>query len=105
MSLVGGKSASLGEMIRNLTALGVRIPGGFVITTDAYWQFLQQSKLEPFIEKELAAIDYSNVESLRRGGQKIRQAISNMRFPQELSHQIIAAYEELSQLYGQVVTD
>lgn len=102
---VGGKCASLGEMLQHLSPLGVAIPGGFVITTHAYWQFLEQSKLQPFIQQELAGIDHGNVESLRRSGLKIRQAISNARFPQELSHQIIAAYEELSAGYGQAATD
>jgi pyruvate,water dikinase len=105
LALVGGKSASLGEMIRNLSVLGIHIPGGFVITTDAYWQFLQQSNLEEFIREELTHIDFNNVESLRRSGSKIRQAISNARFPHELSHQIIAAYEALSRGYDQAATD
>jgi len=105
IDLVGGKCASLGEMLRNLSGLGVAIPGGFVITTDAYWQFLEQSKLEPFIRQELDRIDFDSVESLRRTGSKIRQAISNARFPHELSHKIIAAYETLSQTYGQAATD
>jgi len=105
IGLVGGKCASLGEMIRNLSSLGVNIPNGFVITTDAYWQFLEQSKLAPFIREELDHIDFNNVESLRRVGSKVRQAISNARFPHELSHQIIAAYETLSQSYGQAATD
>ncbi|HXB08070.1 MAG TPA: phosphoenolpyruvate synthase, partial [Puia sp.] len=105
LALVGGKCASLGEMIRNLTGLGVKIPGGFVISTDAYWQFIEQSKLGPFIRQQLDTIDFDNVESLRRVGLKIRQAISNARFPQELSHQIIGAYEQLSQRYDQAATD
>ena len=105
IALVGGKCASLGEMIQHLTGSGVHIPGGFVITTDAYRQFLEQSKLETFIRKELDKIDFDNVESLRRAGSAIRQAISNARFPHELSHQIIAWYEALSQSYGQSATD
>jgi len=105
IALVGGKCASLGEMIRNLSGLGVNIPDGFVVTTDAYWQFLEQSKLTPFIKEELDLIDFNKVESLRRAGSRIRQAISNARFPHELSHQIIAAYESLSQTYGQAATD
>jgi pyruvate,water dikinase len=105
IALVGGKCASLGEMLHNLTGLGVNIPSGFVITTDAYRQFLEQSSLEQFIKQELARIDFNNVESLRRSGSKIRQAISNARFPHELSHQIIAAYEALSQTYDQSATD
>jgi pyruvate,water dikinase len=105
LQLVGGKCASLGEMIRNLTTLGVKIPGGFVVTTDAYWQFIEQSQLGPFIRQQLDTIDFDNMESLRRVGLKIRQAISNARFPHELSHQIIGAYEQLSQRYDQSSTD
>jgi pyruvate,water dikinase len=105
IALVGGKCASLGEMLRNLTKLGVNIPGGFVITTDAYRQFLEQSGLEQFIKQELERIDFNHVESLRRSGSNIRQAISNARFPHELSHQIIAAYEGLSRSYDQAATD
>lgn len=105
VQLVGGKCASLGEMLRNLTSRNIQIPDGFVITTDAYWQFLEQSRLGPFINQELKHIDYDNMESLRRAGLNIRQAISNVRFPQELSHVIIAAYEKLSQSYGQSATD
>jgi len=92
-------------MLQNLAGTGVRIPGGFVVTTAAYRQFLEQSQLEPFIKTELDRIDFDNVESLRRAGSRIRQSISNARFPQELSHQIIAAYETLSQSYGQSATD
>ena len=105
IALVGGKCASLGEMLQYLAGTGVRIPGGFVVTTAAYRQFLEQSQLEPFIKTELDRIDFDNVESLRRAGSRIRQSISNARFPQELSHQIIAAYETLSQSYGQSATD
>ena len=105
IQLVGGKCASLGEMLRNLSSRNIDIPDGFVITTDAYWRFLEQSHLGPFINHELKHIDYDNIESLRRAGLKIRQAISNIRFPQELSHVIIAAYEKLSQAYGQSATD
>jgi pyruvate,water dikinase len=105
LALVGGKCASLGEMIRNLSSAGVNIPGGFVISTDAYHQFLDESGLEVFIKAELDRIDFASVESLRRSGSRIRHAISNARFPHELSHQIIAAYETLSQIYGQPGTD
>jgi pyruvate,water dikinase len=105
IALVGGKCASLGEMLRNLTALGVQIPNGFVITTTAYWQFIEQSGLGVFIQQELARIDFDNVESLRRAGLSIRQAISNARFPKELSQPIIGAYEELSKQYNQPATD
>jgi len=105
IAMVGGKCASLGEMLRNLTALGVQIPDGFVITTTAYWQFIEQSGLGSLIRQELERIDFESVESLRRGGLAIRQAISNARFPRELSQPIISAYEELSRQYNQAATD
>src|SRR5215831_15864596 len=105
IAMVGGKCASLGEMLRNLTALGVQIPDGFVITTTAYWQFIEQSGLGSLIQQELERIDFESVESLRRGGLAIRQAISNARFPRELSQPIISAYEELSRQYNQAATD
>ena len=60
---VGGKCASLGEMTRNLSSLGIRIPGGFVVTTDAYYQFMQQSGLEPMIRKMLAAISREHTDA------------------------------------------
>src|SRR5258708_768793 len=104
IALVGGKCASLGQMIRHLSGLGVRIPGGFVITTDAYYQFLEQSQLERFIKSELDRIDFNNVESLRRSGSKIRQAISNARFPHDLSHQILPSYKTLPQFHDQSAT-
>ncbi|MBV4360196.1 phosphoenolpyruvate synthase [Pinibacter aurantiacus] len=105
IAIAGGKCASLGEMISNLSSLGVEIPGGFVITTDAYHQFLEQSGLGNMIQEEIARINFDSVESLRRSGSKIRHAISNAKFPHELSHRIIAAYEELSHRYDQSATD
>src|SRR5258708_20073107 len=75
----GGKCGSLGEMIQHLSTLGVRIPDGFVITTDAWWQFIEESGLSPIIREALDHIDFNNIESLRRAGSKIRQAISNVR--------------------------
>jgi pyruvate, water dikinase len=105
IAMVGGKCASLGEMLQHLSPLGVEIPDGFVISTDAYWQFIEQSGLAATIKTELARIDFDSVESLRRAGLAIRQAISNARFPHELSNPIIAAYEELSSHYNQPATD
>ncbi|WP_199417011.1 phosphoenolpyruvate synthase [Chitinophaga silvatica] len=105
ISLVGGKSASLGEMIVNLSKLGVAVPGGFAVTTNAYFDFIKKSGLEPFIKNQLATIDFNDLITLRRAGQKIRQAISSTRFPQELSKEIIDSYLELSKKYNQEQTD
>ncbi|SEW39336.1 phosphoenolpyruvate synthase [Chitinophaga arvensicola] len=105
IALVGGKSASLGEMIANLSEAGVAVPSGFAITTTAYYDFMKQSGLETFIAEQVATIDYNDIITLRRAGQKIRQAISSTRFPHELSEEIIAAYYHLSLQYGQEQTD
>ncbi|MCF8330697.1 MAG: phosphoenolpyruvate synthase [Crocinitomicaceae bacterium] len=103
--LVGGKNASLGEMLQHLTALGVNIPDGFVITVDAYYEFIHFNELDKKIKDIVNAIDYDEIESLRRGGMQVRQLISNGRFPKNMSEQIIASYETLSQLYNQDYTD
>ena len=105
ITLDGSKYASLWEMIRNLAGLGVHIPDGFIITSDAYWQFLEQSQLTSFIKEQLDHIDFNQLESFRRIGSRIRHAVSNTRFPHELSLQIIAAYEKLSQTYKQAGTE
>ena len=99
ISLVGGKSASLGEMIINLSKLGVAVPGGFAVTTNAYFGFIKKSGLEQLIKEQLDSIDFKDLVTLRRAGQKIRQAISSTRFPPELSKEIIDAYLELSKKY------
>ena len=103
--LVGGKNASLGEMLQNLTSLGVNIPDGFVITVDAYHEFLKYNSLQENITKIVKDIDYNSIESLRRGGMQVRQLILNGRFPKEMSEQIIASYDKLSRQYDQDITD
>jgi pyruvate,water dikinase len=105
LDLVGGKNASLGEMIQNLTKLGVNIPGGFVITVNAYQEFIQHNSLDEKIKTLVKQIDYSSVESLRRAGLQIRNVIRNGRFPSALSQEIINCYYELSKSYEQEGTD
>lgn len=105
LDLVGGKNASLGEMLQNLTKLGVNIPGGFVITVNAYQEFIHHNKLDEKIRSLVKQIDYSSVESLRRAGLQIRNLIRNGRFPSSLSQEIINCYYELSKKYEQEGTD
>lgn len=102
---VGGKNASLGEMLQNLSSLGIRIPNGFVITVAAYKKFCDFNNLEDKIKKIINAIDYQNIESLRRGGLQVRQLLKNSHFPKDLSEMIIEAYTELSAKYDQETTD
>ncbi len=105
IAIVGGKNASLGEMIQNLTSLGVNIPNGFVVTVEAYRAFLEYNNLEGTVRHIINSIDYDNIESLRRGGQQVRLLLANGRFPKEMSEVIIKAYEKLSADYNQEFTD
>lgn len=105
LDLVGGKNASLGEMLQNLTKLGVNIPGGFVITVHAYQEFIHHNHLDEKIRALVKQIDYSSVESLRRAGLQIRNLIRNGRFPSALSQEIINCYFDLSKKYEQEGTD
>ncbi|MGH2645268.1 MAG: PEP/pyruvate-binding domain-containing protein, partial [Chitinophagaceae bacterium] len=102
---VGGKNASLGEMLQNLTSLGVEIPDGLVITVDAYRKFLNFNGLERRVMDVINSIDFNSIESLRRGGQQARLLLQNGRFPKEMSGIIIDAYGDLSQKYNQYYTD
>jgi len=102
---VGGKNASLGEMLQNLTQLGIQIPGGFVITVAAYREFIRYNNLDEEIRKVINDIKLDDIESLRRGGLLARQLLKNAKFPRDLSDAIIEKYHELSQVYGQEITD
>ncbi|MBK7122568.1 MAG: phosphoenolpyruvate synthase [Chitinophagaceae bacterium] len=102
---VGGKNASLGEMLQNLSQLGIQIPGGFVITVAAYREFIRYNNLDEEIRKVINDIKLDDIESLRRGGLLARQLLKNAKFPRELSDAIIEKYHELSQVYGQEITD
>ncbi len=102
---VGGKNASLGEMIQHLGPLGIRIPSGFIITVEAYQSFIAFNQLADKISALIGEIDYENMESLRRAGLQVRNMIRNTKFPPELSQLIIEAYYRLSAEYGQDITD
>ena len=103
--LVGGKNASLGEMLQHLTNLGVNIPDGFVVTVEGYYEFVKYNSLEIKIQNLVNAIDYDNIESLRRGGMEVRKLFLNGKFPQSMSDEIAISYEALSQQYNQDMTD
>lgn len=105
LALVGGKNASLGEMIRNLSPLGINIPYGFAITVAAYREYIQYNKLDAPIRKMIADMDMDNLISLRKGGTQIRQVIRNGKFPKALEEEIKNRYAALSQRYDQDATD
>src|SRR6202035_2415609 len=82
---VGGKNASLGEMIGSLARLGVQVPGGFATTAHAYREFLEQDGLDARISAELAALDVDDVARLAATGARIRQWILATPFPPALT--------------------
>ncbi|HVS57183.1 MAG TPA: PEP/pyruvate-binding domain-containing protein, partial [Casimicrobiaceae bacterium] len=75
LAQVGGKNASLGEMIRHLTSEGVRVPGGFATTAFAFHEFIDASALRPRIDAALAKLDVDDVKALARVGAEIRDWI------------------------------
>lgn len=92
---VGGKNASLGEMISQLNAKGVRVPTGFATTADAYREFLAQGDLDKKINAELDALNVDDTQALAVCGNKIRQWIMEATFPAALSEAIEEEYERL----------
>ena len=92
---VGGKNASLGEMISQLANTGVRVPGGFATTAHAYREFLAHEGLAARIEAELSNLDVDNVNALLAAGAKIRQWIIDTPFPAQLQNEIKAHYDAL----------
>jgi pyruvate,water dikinase len=97
---VGGKNASLGEMISRLSATGVAVPGGFATTAAAYRDFLAQDGLDQRIWAELARLDIADVAALARTGAMIRQWIEAAPFTPALEQAIAAAYAELAARVG-----
>jgi pyruvate,water dikinase len=105
VSVVGGKNASLGEMIRELGLLGIRVPGGYALTADAYRYFLKANDLETPIREAMAGLDRGNVEDLRRISRSIQNSVIGAEFPEEIETEILRCYQELSTFYGEDLTD
>jgi pyruvate,water dikinase len=103
VALVGGKNASLGQMITNLSsAKEILIPTGFAITTDAYWYFLDKNGIRDRITATLKTLkDYKDSKKLQAVGKKVRELITRCPMPKDLSDEIKAAYKELSKHYKQ----
>jgi pyruvate,water dikinase len=92
---VGGKNASLGEMIGGLAAAGIRVPGGFATTADAYREFLATDGLGERIEKRIQTLDPADVRALATCGAEIRSWIMECAFPKALEIEINRRYQEL----------
>ena len=98
--LVGGKNASLGEMIQQLTPKGVNVPTGFATTSYAFRHFIEKAGLKIRLQRLLADLDVSDVNLLRERGRQARTLILNTPFSSELNEAIAASYVQLSQRYG-----
>ena len=92
---VGGKNASLGEMISNLANAGVQVPGGFATTAEAFNEFLEQSGLEARIHEVLDSLDVDDVNALTEAGKNIRQWIIDTPFQGKLEEEIKTAFVTL----------
>lgn len=97
---VGGKNASLGEMIRHLAQAGVKVPGGFATTADSFRSFLATNGLDKRIYQQLQSLDIDNVSQLTQCGRDIRQAIVDTPFTPAFEHAIKKAYQALSAAVG-----
>lgn len=104
VELVGGKNASLGEMVQHLSKAGVRVPSGFATTADAYRRFLIESGLAERIDGMLKTLDVDDVRELARVGNEIRSAVEQQPFPTDLEAEIREAYEKLAGEHGDEVS-
>ena len=96
LAKVGGKNASLGEMIGGLSAAGVRVPGGFATTADAFNAFLAAGGLDRRIAERIQALDPNNVQALARCGAEIRGWIEAAPLPVEVERDILSYYQKLT---------
>jgi pyruvate,water dikinase len=96
VEIVGGKNASLGEMIRNLGDLGVKVPGGFATTSAAYRDFLRTDKLDERIHAALKGLDVDDIDALNETGHNIRNWITATELPERLMDELRPAWDDMS---------
>lgn len=104
VALVGGKNASLGEMVCELGALGVRVPNGFAITAEAYRYVLDNALAWPRLHAALDGLDLRDVDDLARRAQVAREIVYSAPLPDDLAQQILQAYARLRHEYGDQLT-
>ncbi len=101
INLVGGKNASLGEMITNLSSANVLVPGGFATTTKLYTDFLNIAGVNENIEKILSSLDIDDIKALNEASQSIQQLIIDTPFPEEMENSIATAFSVLLEKHGE----
>ncbi|MGR8932014.1 MAG: phosphoenolpyruvate synthase [Gammaproteobacteria bacterium] len=102
--LVGGKNASLGEMYRELADEGIRVPNGFAITAEAYRYVLEQAGVWDRLHELLDRVDPDDIADLAKRAQQARDLVYSAPLPEDLAQQILMAFAELQQEYGEEVT-
>jgi len=105
VNLVGGKNASLGEMITELTPKGVAVPGGFAVTSTGYWKYIKENELMDDLEEIIEEMDPTDIKSLQKAGKKARKLIMGGDFSEELENDIISAYGDMCKKYGKKGVD
>ncbi|MBI1835233.1 MAG: phosphoenolpyruvate synthase [Burkholderiales bacterium] len=104
VALVGGKNASLGEMYRELSAQGIKVPNGFAITASAYRYVLDQAQAWSRLHAALDDVDVNDVDDLSRRAQLARDIVYGLPLPMDLVEQICIAYRQLNAEYGEQLT-
>src|SRR3954466_2642176 len=105
IEIVGGKNASLGEMMQHLGKYGINIPNGFIITVTAYHDFITYNRLDKTIKEIVEATDTDDLQQLMICGNAIRNVIRNGRFPAAIISQVAQSYTELALQYNQDAVD
>jgi pyruvate,water dikinase len=103
VGLVGGKNASLGEMVRNLGSKGVNVPSGFAITAEAYKYVIEKAGIDQKIKETLADLDTRDIENLADRGEKLRNLIEHSRCPKDLEEEIRLSYRRMEERFGKDV--
>ena len=103
VGLVGGKNASLGEMVRNLGKKGVKVPSGFAITAEAYKYVIEKAGIDQKIKEILADLDTRDIENLAHRGEKLRNLIEHSRCPKDLEEEIRLSYRKMEERFGKDV--
>ncbi len=100
INIVGGKNASIGEMLQNLSKLGIKVPSGFATTTKAFNEFISQNGLIERINSKLNALDVEDVIALQQTGEQIRSWIMAIKFPTKVEQDIERHYQALEKQFG-----
>jgi len=104
LALVGGKNSSLGEMFSELSSKGIKVPDGYAVTSDGYWNFLNENQLVPKLKAILLELNLKTFNNLSDVGSKARKLLLDASFPKDLSDEILDAYKQLEKRAGTTVS-